>query len=121
MDRRHSGVPGVPRVCRAGVLRARLPLQIGHARPSTTIRESPMPAPDPGGYHTTADLVASTDRMLRRFTVSAIAVLLVVSLTVIVWGAATFGGEVNLIKSRQLQFHQDTNANTAALAREATA
>lgn len=73
-------------------------------------------------YHGSADLVASTDRLLRRVAIGALAALLIVSVTVIVWAAGTFGSQISALRSevravteKQTQFHQDTVSQNAAL------
>lgn len=71
--------------------------------------------------HKSAALIARSNRVLLRASMVALSLLLVVALTVIIWGAIRFGNEVSLIKSRQLQFHMDTQANTVALGKEAAA
>lgn len=53
--------------------------------------------------------------MLRRVAVAAMAALLVVAVTVIVWSSVRLGDEVNLVRSRQVKFHNDTIASNTAL------
>lgn len=60
--------------------------------------------------------VEDTNRFLRRLAIGAITVLLVGALVTMVWVAIVLGGDVSLIKARQVAFHQDTTSQATALA-----
>jgi hypothetical protein len=74
-----------------------------------------------GAYHEAVAQNARANKLLVRVGIVALAVLVAVAVGVFVWSTTSLGVDVALIKSRQLQFHKDTQAQDVALAKaEAT-